>query len=354
MKLFSITDSDKFHEFSEIAFQEEHQEAILENWLENNPDKIIENGNLMIIGRQVTTNLGSYIDLLGIERQGDVVVLELKRNHTPRETLAQTLEYASFAEQLNAEQLEQILKDYTGDEGLTLAQYHRDYFSLTPDEAVVFNNDQRIVIVGKKITPEIRQTASFLRKKGVRVTCLEFTFFKADDGMRLLSTAIVVGDERSAVSRVSSGALPRVNESIFMASLDDNGRAVFERLLQFIKANAFPVHWGTKGFSANVNFGGTHVAFCYGYPPESVYKQSIYTALVGNGGLLGKIEMPASEIEALSKEALNSGLFQPAGQEFKCLINRHFAEKEIDWLVSWFERVANRIKELGLRGQKEP
>ena len=100
MKLYGITPESKFREYVELDFQTEHREAILEDWLENNPDDIIENGKLLIIGRQVTTNLGSFIDLLAIDRQGDVVVIELKRNRTPRETVAQALEYASFVEKL--------------------------------------------------------------------------------------------------------------------------------------------------------------------------------------------------------------------------------------------------------------
>lgn len=41
MKIYSITSNNKFKEYAEIGFQDEHQEAILETWLENNPDKII-------------------------------------------------------------------------------------------------------------------------------------------------------------------------------------------------------------------------------------------------------------------------------------------------------------------------
>src|SRR4026208_1717800 len=100
MKIYSITSHDKFKEYAEFGFQEEHQEVVLETWLENNPENIIENGSLLLIGRQVTTNLSSFIDLLAIDRQGDLVVVELKRNRTPRETLAQALEYASFVEKL--------------------------------------------------------------------------------------------------------------------------------------------------------------------------------------------------------------------------------------------------------------
>ena len=113
MRIFIIGENDKFKEFSQTPFQANHEEAILENWLETNPDGILEDGDLLIIGRQVSTNLGSIIDLLGIDRQGDVVVLELKRDRTPRETLAQALEYASFVENLDTAQLEKILQSFS-------------------------------------------------------------------------------------------------------------------------------------------------------------------------------------------------------------------------------------------------
>ncbi|MGB9693495.1 MAG: hypothetical protein ACPLYF_01480 [Fervidobacterium sp.] len=353
MKIYSITSDNKFKEYTKISFQDEHQEAILEDWLASNPDKIIEDGNLLIIGRQVTTNLGSFIDLLAVDRQGDLVVIELKRDRTPRETLAQALEYASFTEKLGYEQLDEIFRSYLGDEALNLAQYHREYFSLVSDEAVVFNNDQRIVIVGQSITPEIRQTSTFLRNKGIRVTCLEFTFFKAEGGLRLLSTSIVVGNESKRISKVSSGSLPTISESAFFSSVDSNGKLVFEKLLIWANSNSFPIHWGTKGFSLNVNLSGTHVAFCFGYPPSSVYQQSIYSALFGRGGLLSKIDIPDQELQSLYTEAQTSSLFQPAGRELKCLINHKFSERELDLLFSWLTKVTQAIEKHGLKGQGE-
>ena len=72
------------------------------------------------------------------------------------------------------------------DELASLAEYHREHFQLG-DAAVAFNKDQRIVVIGQRITPEIRQTAAFLCSKGARVTCVEFTFFRSQEGSRLMS-----------------------------------------------------------------------------------------------------------------------------------------------------------------------
>jgi hypothetical protein len=152
------------------------------------------------------------------------------------------------------------LRSYLNDESLSLAEHHREYFELGSDEAVAFNKDQRIVIVGQRVTQEIRQTASFLRSKGFRVTCVEFTFFQANGGTRLLSQEIVVGKESGKPRQVASGSLPIVTANEFLGSLDDNGKAVFSRILQLAKEKSMPIHWGTKGFSLNVDLGGRHVA----------------------------------------------------------------------------------------------
>ena len=349
MKLYGISSKNEFREYIKVNFQTEHREALLEDWLENNPDDILEDGRLLIIGRQVTTNLGGFVDLLAIDRQGDVVVIEIKRDRTPRDTLAQALEYASFAEKLGYEQLEAIWRVYSGDDGVNLAQYHKEYFSLTSDEATVFNRDQRIVIVGQAITPEIRQTATFLREKGIRVTCLEFSFFESNDGQRLLSTEIVVGKEPVTMRKISTASLPVVSEEEFIESLDGFGKPVFSRILEFAKENAHPIHWGTKGFSLNVDMQGTHVAVCFCYPPNAVYRQSLYTALLGPGGLSKKVNAPEDVILNLGKEAEATGLFRPAGREYKCMVDRPFSPAEIDALLTWLKKCINVVEEHGLK-----
>ncbi len=349
MRVFGVQSDGKFSEYVKTPFQRDHEEAVLEDWLESNHDGIVEDGKVLIIGRQVSTNLGGYIDLLGVDREGNVVVIELKRDRTPRDAIAQSLEYASFAERLNTDQLEEILHLYLNDDSLSLAEHHREYFGLGSDEAVAFNKDQRIVVVGQRITSEIRQTASFLRSKGIRVTCVEFTFFQANGGTRLLSQEIVVGKESQKPVKVASGSLPIVSEDAFIASLDENGKAVFSRIIELAKNKSLPIHWGAKGFSLNVDVAGTHVAICFVYPPDSVYKQTFRTSLRDVGGVERKTAVPEQVIRALGEEAEATGLFVPAGRDLKCQITRRFTDAEVESLVAWCESVAKAVREYGLK-----
>ena len=354
MRMFKIDSDGNFNEFVRTPFQAEHQEIILEKWLETNPDGIVEDGKLLVIGRQVPTNLGGFVDLLALDEVGNTVVIELKRDRTPRDTVAQALEYASSVEQLNLRELERILQTYLQDEALSLADYHRQFFELTPNDAVAFNKDQRIVVVGQNITSEIRQTAVFLRSKGIGVSCLEFSFFQSTEGAKLLSQEIVVGREPVKSRSVSSASMPSVTQNEFMASLTENGKPVFERLLQFARDKSMPIHWGTKGFSMNEDINGNHVPISFGYPPNSVFKQSIYTGFYGRGGLTFKTAIPGEILQSLLNEVESTGLFQPAGRDLKCIIDRHFTEEETSAILSWCERASAEIRKYGLKGEASP
>ncbi|MCD4678811.1 MAG: hypothetical protein K8S00_00345, partial [Bacteroidales bacterium] len=78
MKLFTINTEGKFVQFNEQGFKEENKEIDLEILLKNNPEYFFENSKILIIGRQVTTNLNTFIDLIGVDHLGNTVVIELK------------------------------------------------------------------------------------------------------------------------------------------------------------------------------------------------------------------------------------------------------------------------------------
>ena len=339
MRVFGIGSNDGFTEYERVPFEARHEEAVLERWLESNPDGILEDGRILIIGRQVRTDLGGFIDLLAVDREGNAVVVELKRDRTPRDVVAQGLEYAAFAERLDADALEGILRKYHSDASLDLAGHHREYFGLDEAEAVTFNKDQRIVIIGQRVTPEIRRSAMFLALKGIRIACVEFTFFQTDEGKRLLSQEIVVGEERQKPRGVVSGSLPILSEDEFLASCNAPHAAFFSRLLRFARDEAMPIHWGSKRFSLNVDVRGTHVHLGMGHPEGQV--------VVSRRLLERKCRVPADELEALWREADASGAFRRGNVRANLVCGPGLAEEELRAALGWFSRAAQVIRTHG-------
>ena len=90
-------------------------EKHLESWLENSPWAVAQEP-LLIIGRQTSAFQEEYgtifPDLLGIDKEGNLVIIELKKGRTPREVIAQLLEYAAWANDLSDEKIHEIATSY--------------------------------------------------------------------------------------------------------------------------------------------------------------------------------------------------------------------------------------------------
>ena len=76
--------------FTRLDDLESRLEGILDQHIE------IASPNWLVIGRQVRTTFDKLIDLLALDSAGNLVVLELKRDRTYRDIVAQVLDYLIF------------------------------------------------------------------------------------------------------------------------------------------------------------------------------------------------------------------------------------------------------------------
>lgn len=348
MKLFTIDNNGKLIPYKEFYFKDSKREEDLEILLENNPEYFFEGSKVLIIGRQVTTNLSTFIDLLGIDKAGNTVVVELKRGKTPRETVAQLLEYASFVENLDYSQLNEIYQDYSGEES-TLEDYHQQYFQNESDENVSFNKLTRLVIVAQEISKEIRQTALFLRKKGVDIYCMEFKYFETKSGEKIISSDFAIGEEEFIRQKVQSASLPKVDEKQFLSSLDKNGLEVFQQIFEFAKQKGLMFRWGSKGFSLNVELDTGFVCLFWGFPLNSVFKQSIYTGFEEITKITKKVSNAEDVVKFYKERLKNTGYFIKAGLNLKWVIDKAYSENEVKQFLGIIEEIISKIKGRGLK-----
>ena len=111
-KIWKIHDQEQLIEMKKSKLNLEER---IETWLEN--DISILSSELLVIGRQVETAFGGFIDLLCLDRKGDAVVVELKRDKTPRDITSQTIDYASWIRDLSNDKITEISDKYLGDNG---------------------------------------------------------------------------------------------------------------------------------------------------------------------------------------------------------------------------------------------
>lgn len=171
-------------------------EDVLESWIANDPGMI--GLDVLVIGRQVTTEFGGRIDILAMDRDGDLVVMELKRDRTPRDVVAQALDYASWISRLSTKQIHEI--------GLNkLGQQLESAFSERFDAPLpeVLNGSHSIVIVAGEFDASSKRIVEYLAEEhGLNINTAFFNLFD-DSGEQFLATDWLM-DQQAVVERSDS------------------------------------------------------------------------------------------------------------------------------------------------------
>ncbi len=135
--------------------------------------------DVMVIGRQVITAYSKRIDLLAINAQGDLVIIELKRERTPREVVAQLLDYGSWVQGLTYEQIVAYHASNTPE--VPFERAFAEHFGGDPPETL--NGRHQLVIVASELDPSTERIVTYLSQQfGVPINALFFRYFR--DGER--------------------------------------------------------------------------------------------------------------------------------------------------------------------------
>ena len=162
----------------------------LEAWLASNPS--IVGPDLIIIGRQVLTKSGP-LDLLAVDKDGNLVVIELKRDTLPREALAQAIDYASDIADWNIERISGVCIKYTQQ---SLEDVLNDRFPDINLESINVNETQRIILVGFSIESSLERMIEWLSDKyNVNINAVVLNYVKTRSGEELLTRTSIISEE---------------------------------------------------------------------------------------------------------------------------------------------------------------
>lgn len=174
------------------------KETILEQMITEDPSILSE--RWLLIGRQVRTSYGGFIDLLALNQDGQLIVIELKRNMTPREVVAQAIDYASWVQDLPAEEIASIYSRFTN--GGSLGDAFREHFGLPLDEEQL-NGSHQIVVVASSLDPSTERIVNYLNKMDVAINVIFFQVFQ-DGNNQYLSRAWLI-DPVETESKATAG-----------------------------------------------------------------------------------------------------------------------------------------------------
>ena len=115
---------------------------MLEAVLVANPDMLMS--GLTLVGRQVPVETG-FVDLLGIDEDGRLVVFELKREKLTRAAVAQVLDYCTYLETLSGSEIGTLLAERSGKDGIERTGDFEEWYGSQRGE---FIRPVRMVLVG--------------------------------------------------------------------------------------------------------------------------------------------------------------------------------------------------------------
>ena len=175
-------------------------EALLEEVFVRNPSMLMP--GLQLVGRQMTTSNGP-LDLLGIDSEGRLVVFELKRDTLTRNAVAQAIDYASWLDSLDNDDLGTHIAANSRKDGIGHIQdfeaWYDDHDNWGPMGESL--RPIRIVLVGLGANESARRMAGWLAKKGVEIDLLTFHGFRYE-GRTLYARQLDSGDEVRKQERV--------------------------------------------------------------------------------------------------------------------------------------------------------
>lgn len=170
-------------------------------------DISILNGNWLLIGRQVYTDFGKPLDLLAIDITGSLIVIELKKHKTPRDVVAQTIDYAAWVETLGSERVVQIYEAFAQKYQLPTTSFDLaflDKFGTKPSEEEI-NSSHQMVVVAAELDASTERIINYLNDKGnVAVNAVFFSVFQDGDN-EYLSRAWMIDPGETEERAVNTG-----------------------------------------------------------------------------------------------------------------------------------------------------
>ncbi len=159
----------------------------LQEWVEKSPDILGE--DLLVIAKEFTLPSGIRLDLLAIDKQANLVIIELKRGDSGRDTEWQATKYASYCSNFVADEIfscyAQYLNADVGDAELRIEKF-------IDEELERLNERQRIILVAKEFHSDVVSAVLWLRDYGVDIKCIRLRPYVDEDEDLFITPDVII------------------------------------------------------------------------------------------------------------------------------------------------------------------
>lgn len=182
-------EKNKLEPVESVSFHDKRfkERRDLQKWLADNPQCLSADhqDDLLIIQEEFDKfdKTSERLDLLALDKQGSLVVIELKTDDSGRDVTWQAIKYASYCSTLDKQQIIEIYGRYVKD--LDTAQDKlKTFFDVDDLNEISLNKDSKpkIILVAATFRPEITSSVLWLIDSGLKIRCVEVSLYQSKGG----------------------------------------------------------------------------------------------------------------------------------------------------------------------------
>lgn len=170
--------------FSKLGLKERYD---IQEWIEKTPSILGE--ELLVIAKEHSLPSGTRLDLLAIDKQANLVIIELKRDDSGSEVEWQSIKYASYCSNYTHEEIYRIYAEYLSsneDESELKIE------TFINEDLEKLNESQRIVLVSKEFHSDVASAVLWLRDFGLNIQCVKLEPFIDLDNNLFINPNIII------------------------------------------------------------------------------------------------------------------------------------------------------------------
>lgn len=156
----------------------------LQEWIRANPEVLGE--PLLIIQKEFDgfKETRERLDLLAIDKKGNLVIIENKTDESGKDTVWQSLKYAAYCYSLQRDDIVKIYGDYLSKHGLIdridSVNSLLNFLDVKDLSEIEINkeNSQRIILVSREFSHEVKATAFWLLNYSIDIKCIKVNLYQ--------------------------------------------------------------------------------------------------------------------------------------------------------------------------------
>jgi len=253
-----------------------NQEEYLQKYIYNNPEviplyEIKEDIRVCILARELPTNSGP-IDALGIDKDGEIYIIETKlyKNPDKRLVVAQILDYGASLWRNNAnfgDFISFFEKESLEKFSVSLNQRLKDFFQLTDEEiSILLENFRKnlsegnfkFVVLMDKLHSQLKDLIAFINQNSqFDIFAVELEYYKYEDYEILIPKLFGAEVKKDIGTQTSTSQRRKWNEEEFFnevnSKLEKKYAEAIKKLYDFSKQKSDEIAWGTGPIRGSFN-----------------------------------------------------------------------------------------------------